>query len=69
LENSDRLVVVVEGDEIIVYLPGSNFRAVYYKPADQPQLATKIKPSGTHEFKARAWWLANQRARAMGWIV
>ena len=48
---------------------GSSFKAVYHKPANQPQLVAKQTPSGTHEFRARAWWEACQRARSMGWIV
>lgn len=63
------MVVHVWDGELIVTMPGSNFKAVYYKPADQPQLIAKAMPTGTQEFKARAWWEANQRARSMGWIV
>ena len=55
--------------ELIVTMPGSSFKAVYHKPANQPQLVAKQSPSGTHEFRARAWWEACQRARSMGWIV
>jgi hypothetical protein len=50
-------------------MPGSNFRAVYYKPTNQPQLIAKAMPTGTHEFKARAWWEANTKARKLGWIA
>ena len=37
-------------------MPGSSFKAVYHKPANQPQLVAKQIPSGTQEFRARAWW-------------
>jgi|GEM_PF-1142442 hypothetical protein len=32
-------------------------------------LITKGSPSGTPEFKGRAWKLANDKARELGWIV
>jgi hypothetical protein len=65
----DRIVIHVWGGELIVTMPGSSFRAVYHKPANQPQLVAKEIPTGTHEFRARAWWEACQRARSMGWIM
>jgi hypothetical protein len=65
----DRIVIHVWDGELIVTMPGSSFKAVYHKPANQPQLVAKQTPSGTHEFRARAWWEACHRARSMGWIV
>ena len=65
----DRIVIHVWDGELIVTMPGSSFKAVYHKPANQPQLVAKQTPSGTHEFRARAWWEACQPARSMGWIV
>jgi hypothetical protein len=49
----------------------------YYKPAKSPQLLAKRFPGNddpharlTHaEFLARAWKLANNKARELGWIV
>jgi hypothetical protein len=52
----NRIVIHVWGGELIVTMPGSSFRAVYHKPANQPQLVAKQTPSGTHEFRVRAWW-------------
>ena len=47
----DRIVIHV-GTRLIVTMPGSSFKAVYHKPANQPQLVAKQTPSGTHEFRA-----------------
>jgi hypothetical protein len=65
---SKHLVVEVHGDEIIITL-GSNFRAVYHKPEDQPQLVAKGTPHGNYDFLAQAWQAANDKARELGWIV
>jgi hypothetical protein len=46
------------------------FCAVYYKPADQPQLVLRIRTqSDDDELLARAWQAANDKARELGWIV
>jgi hypothetical protein len=67
--SNDPVAVYVWGDEMTVTLPGSNFKAVYHRPANPSQQLISIgSPIGTTEFKARAWWGANRRARAMGWI-
>jgi hypothetical protein len=65
----DRLIITVSQGEIEVILPGTDFRAVYYKSTREPQLFTKSPPNGTHEFRARAWWEACQMARQLGWLV
>jgi len=49
----DRIVIHVWDGELIVTMPGSSFKAVYHKPANQPQRVAKQIPSGTHEFRAR----------------
>jgi hypothetical protein len=51
----DRIVIHVWDGELIVTMPGSSFKAVYHKPANQTQLVAKQTPSGTHEFRVRAW--------------
>ena len=56
---SKHLFVEVHGDEIIITL-GSNFRAVYHKPEDQPQLVAKGTPvewtkEKTYFFKLSAY--------------
>ena len=40
--------------EIEVILPGTDFRAVYFKPTGELQLLAKRPPNGSHEFRARA---------------
>jgi hypothetical protein len=48
------LHIEVRDHEITVTQPGSNFRAVYCKPRDEPQLIAKGTPSGNYKFLARA---------------
>jgi hypothetical protein len=59
----------VRGDEIIITQRGSNFRAVYYKLPNEPQLIAKGTPSGNYKFLTRAWQAANDKARELGWIA
>jgi hypothetical protein len=69
-------VEVVHG-EIIVTLPGFRYSVTYYKPDRSPQLMarnipTKDDPAAAitgSEFLQAAWWLANNKARDLGWIV
>ncbi len=68
------LRVQVVDDEIIVTLPGSHYSATYYKPADSPLLAKHFSDRDdprvamrVSEFVARAWMLANDKARELGW--
>jgi hypothetical protein len=61
----DRLIISVSQGEIEVILPGTDFRAVYYKFTGEPQLFAKSPPNGSHEFRARAWWEACQMARQL----
>jgi hypothetical protein len=67
---------VQEGD-IIVTLPDSSYTVTYYKPKHSPQLLAKrisdkddprLSMTGA-EFLAKAWRLANDKARELGWIV
>ena len=73
-----RLSVEVQGDDIIVTLPGTSYVVTYYRAAAFPQqLLTKSRsgrkdegaPMTQAEFHARAWKAANRKARALGWIV
>jgi hypothetical protein len=72
--NSEFRVQVVD-DEIIVTLPGSHYSVTYYKPAKSPQLVAKRMSDRDDprvamrlsEFLARAWRLANDKARELGW--
>ena len=70
------LDVEVWGTGIIVTLPGTNYWVRYFKENDPPGLfpadiANKDDPRVTmtaNEFLAKAWTLANERARELGWI-
>jgi hypothetical protein len=74
---SDQLRVEVVGEEIIVILPATSYGITYYKPANSPQLLAKDSRSKNDsrapityaDFLARAWQLANDKAREVGWIV
>jgi hypothetical protein len=69
------LRVQVVDDEIIVTLPGSHYSATYYKPEKAPQLIAKNisdrdDPRASmivSEFLDKAWKLANDKARELGW--
>jgi hypothetical protein len=73
---SDLRVEVVD-DEIIVSLPGWFYSVTYYKPERAPQLLAKDisdrddprAPMTVSQFLAKAWRLANDKARELGWIV
>ena len=70
-----RLHIEVEGDGIVVTLPGTTFRVIYRKPNQSPGLVScgirGDKRAGIREvdFLARAWWVTNDKARELGWIV
>jgi hypothetical protein len=58
------LHVDVRGELIIVTEPETGS-----KPKGEPWLKAKHMPLGTHDFKARAWDTANDKARKLRWIV
>jgi hypothetical protein len=68
--------VVVRGDEIIVTLPGSNFRVVYHNSRREPGLIVRAQSGNTShiatitqaEFRAHAWNAATDKARKLGWV-
>jgi hypothetical protein len=65
----------VVDDEIIVTLPGTSYSVTYYKRPNSPQLlARRIAneddprvPGTLSEFLARAWRIANDKARELDW--
>jgi hypothetical protein len=70
------LRVEVQGGDIIVTLPGTNFMVTYFKPAGTSHLIAR--PNWTDdpdasielgEFLTRAWTAAHDKARELGWIV
>jgi hypothetical protein len=72
------LHVEVLDDEIVITLPGTNYAVTYYRAIAFPQrLLTKSHSGGEDhdapitqaEFHGRAWRLANDKARELGWIV
>jgi len=71
------LDVEVWGSGIIVTLPGTNYWVTYFKEKESPGLfpadiANKDDPRVTMtaaEFLAKAWKLANERARELGWVT
>jgi hypothetical protein len=70
LKKRETLGVTVQGGAIIVTLPSSRFRAVYYKPHRQPQLVLRERTkTDDHELLSEAWKAANNKARELGWIV
>jgi hypothetical protein len=72
-----QLRVAVVHDEIIVTLPGFRYSVTYYKPDRSPQLVARNIPikddpaAGftASQFLEAAWWLANDKARQLGWIA
>ena len=72
------LNVEVQGDDIVVTLPGTSYVVTYYRAAAFPQQLLTKSHSGREdkntpitqaEFHARAWKAANAKARELGWIV
>ena len=69
--------VEVEDDHIVVSIPGTSFRATFFKASDEPKLiqseamsVEKETPAQSRrEFEALAWEAANVKARELGWIV
>jgi hypothetical protein len=72
-----RLRIDVVDDEIIVSLPGTSYSVTYFKRANSPQLLARNisqaddfrTPLKLSEFLSRAWRVANDKARELGWIV
>ena len=72
------LHVEVQGDDIVVTLPGTSYVVTYYRATAFPQQLLTKSHSGREDqdapmtqaaFHARAWKAANDKARELGWIV
>jgi hypothetical protein len=68
--------VELDGDEIVVSKPGTDFLLAYRKRPDSPNLVLTRsweKPTVTSpeisEFRAQAFQAAVAKARELGWIV
>jgi hypothetical protein len=72
---AESLHIAVEGDVIIVTLPGTTLRVNYSKPKKSDGLVAfgihGDKDAGVSQvdFLVRAWRIANDKARELGWIV
>ena len=69
-------VVEIEGRYIVVTIPGTSFRASYFKSPDEPGLMQSDFMTddndaaiSRHEFIALSFKAANDKARDLGWIV
>jgi hypothetical protein len=71
------LHIEVLHNEITVTMPGTKYTVTYYKPKNSRILLAR-RPSSTDdqrtsvtlsEFLGSAWWVANDKARELGWIV
>jgi hypothetical protein len=74
MAESVRLRLETAGDNIVITLPGTSCSVTYRKPVRSPGLvAANVRGTGTplsHKpFLARAWRIANDKARELGWIV
>jgi hypothetical protein len=71
---SDDLRIEVEGEELLVTLPGTSYAVRYYKLANQlyskeyPMEVDRRSPLSQAEFIGKAWTMANEKARDLGWI-
>jgi hypothetical protein len=68
--------VELDGDEIVVMRPGTDFLLAYRKAPDRPglvQTQTWVAPTTTSpeisKFRALAFQAAIAKARKLGWVV
>jgi hypothetical protein len=72
-----KLGVLVSGNEIIITLLGTSYSVTYFKRRGSPGLFAKHitneddprVPMTSAEFLAKAWKVANEKVRQLGWIV
>jgi hypothetical protein len=72
----DEIGVEVQGDSIIVTMPGTDFSVTYEEHADTPHLvlthswiSETVTTPDISKFRARASKTAVAKARELGWIV
>ena len=67
-------MIEVEGEELVVTLPGTSYAVRYCKLAHQlhskeyPMEVDRPSPLSQAEFIGKAWTMANEKARDLGWI-
>ena len=72
---AESLHIEAEGDVIIVTLPGTTLRVNYSKPKKSDGLVAfgihGDKDAGVSQvdFLTRAWRIANDKVRELGWIM
>ena len=65
----------VSGLDIIVTMPGTEYRVTFQRPAGGRELIPKPDTTAVHysvpweEFLDQAWIAAKDKARELGWIV
>jgi hypothetical protein len=71
---SDDLRIEVEGEDLRVTLPGTSYAVKCCKLGDQlyckeyPMQVDRRSPLSQAEFVGKAWTMANEKARDLGWI-
>jgi hypothetical protein len=74
-DHATSLHVEVRDDEILITLPGTDYAVKYRKLAKQlhgeeyPLQVDRRSPLTQAEFIAKAWELANKKARELGWLA
>jgi hypothetical protein len=71
---SDDLRIKVEGEDLLVTLPGTSYAVKCCKSANHlyckeyPMQVDRRSPLSQAEFVGKAWTKANEKARDLGWI-
>ena len=71
----DDLRAELVDDRIVVTLPGTSYRALFYLSKNESRLlqaeqmaVNKKAPMSHQDFEALAWEAANAKARELGWL-
>jgi hypothetical protein len=71
-----RLRLEMQENQIVITLPGTSYEVTFRKPANGPGLGASHNMQDDHdapitrsEFLARAWLVAKDKARELGWIA
>jgi hypothetical protein len=72
-----KVEVVEDARALVITLPGTKYHIIYRKLADIPGMSgahdlRQDDPEASlnrYEFLARAWRIANAKARELGWIM